>query len=295
MRCLAGIATALLLALLAGCVPQRSVRVEPVEGPRPRSVPAGLYEVVRGDTLYGIAFRHGLDYRELAAINSIAAPYTIYPGQRLRLSGPATRSGPPAVASAPAPGTAAPVVAPIVSSPPVRTTPATPSTVPPATAATEPSPSPASPAATAVDPPAQPATPAPPTSTPPAAPGGAPRWQWPADGALIGRFLAGDPTRQGIGLAGRGGDPVRAAADGVVVYSGAGLIGYGELIIVKHNDTWLSAYGHNRKRLVAEGEAVRGGQRIAEIGRTGASRDMLHFEVRRNGRPVDPLGVLPPR
>jgi lipoprotein NlpD len=112
---------------------------------------------------------------------------------------------------------------------------------------------------------------------------------------VIGRFLAGDPTRQGINVAGSGGDPVRAAAAGVVVYSGSGLIGYGELIIVKHNDTWLSAYGHNRKRLVAEGDSVRGGQQIAELGRTGASRDMLHFEVRRNGKPVDPLSVLPKR
>jgi lipoprotein NlpD len=88
---------------------------------------------------------------------------------------------------------------------------------------------------------------------------------------------------------------VQAAADGVVVYSGAGLIGYGELIIVKHNDTWLSAYGHNRKRLVGEGDGVRAGQVIAEMGRTGTSRDMLHFEVRKNGKPIDPLGVLPKR
>ena len=84
-----------------------------------------------------------------------------------------------------------------------------------------------------------------------------------------------------------------AAAGGVVVYSGSGLIGYGELVIIKHDDTWLSAYGHNRKRLVAEGDAVQGGQQVAEMGRSGASRDMLHFEVRKNGRPVDPLSVLP--
>jgi lipoprotein NlpD len=86
---------------------------------------------------------------------------------------------------------------------------------------------------------------------------------------------------------------VLAAADGVVVYSGAGLVGYGELIIVKHSDEWLSAYAHNRRRLVGEGAQVKAGQQIAELGRTGTSRDMLHFEVRRNGKPVDPLQVLP--
>ncbi|RBG32399.1 hypothetical protein BRM61_11395, partial [Xanthomonas oryzae pv. oryzae] len=86
---------------------------------------------------------------------------------------------------------------------------------------------------------------------------------------------------------------VRAAADGVVVYSGAGLVGYGELIIIKHNDQWLSAYGHNRKRLLNEGQSVKAGQQIAEMGRSGASRDMLHFEIRYNGKPVDPLLYLP--
>jgi len=80
-----------------------------------------------------------------------------------------------------------------------------------------------------------------------------------------------------------------------VVYSGAGLVGYGELIIIKHSDEWLSAYAHNRRRLVGEGSRVKAGDVIAEMGRTGASRDMLHFEIRRNGKPVDPLGQLPRR
>ena len=112
---------------------------------------------------------------------------------------------------------------------------------------------------------------------------------------MIGTFSGGDPTRQGIDIAGKRGDPVRAAADGVVVYSGSGLVGYGELIIVKHDESWLSAYGHNRARLVAEGAKVRAGQQIAEMGRTGADRDMLHFEVRFDGKPVDPLRYLPKR
>lgn len=120
-------------------------------------------------------------------------------------------------------------------------------------------------------------------------------WRWPAEGALVGRFVAGDATKQGIDIAGASGNDVRAAAAGTVVYSGAGLVGYGELIIIKHNDQWLSAYGHNRKRLVNEGQSVRVGEKIAEMGRTSAARDMLHFEIRHNGKPVDPLQYLPRR
>jgi len=122
---------------------------------------------------------------------------------------------------------------------------------------------------------------------------GAPNWRWPTQGQIIGRYVAGDQTQQGINIAGNAGQPVQAAADGIVVYSGAGLVGYGELIIIKHSDEWLSAYAHNRKRLVAEGARVRAGDTIAEMGRTGAIRDMLHFEIRRNGKPVDPLAWLP--
>ncbi|WP_291195031.1 peptidoglycan DD-metalloendopeptidase family protein, partial [Frateuria sp.] len=119
-------------------------------------------------------------------------------------------------------------------------------------------------------------------------------WRWPADGALIKRFQSGDAI-PGIELGGKSGDPVRAAADGVVVYSGNGLVGYGELIIIKHNDSFLSAYGHNRKRLVKEGQRVSAGQLIAEMGATGASRDELQFQIRRDGNPVDPLEYLPAR
>jgi len=129
-------------------------------------------------------------------------------------------------------------------------------------------------------------------ATPPASPLA---WRWPADGAIVGRYAAGEPTKQGIDIAGDSGAPVRAAGDGVVVYSGSGLVGYGELVIIKHNDAWLSAYGHNRTRLVNEGQTVKAGQQIAEMGRTGAARDMLHFEIRYNGKPVDPLNYLPKR
>ncbi|MEE7561419.1 peptidoglycan DD-metalloendopeptidase family protein, partial [Xanthomonas sp. Kuri4-2] len=118
-------------------------------------------------------------------------------------------------------------------------------------------------------------------------------WRWPADGPVVGSFVAGETTKQGVDIAGASGQAVRAAADGVVVYSGAGLVGYGELVIIKHNEQWLSAYGHNRKRLVNEGQSVKAGQQIAEMGRSGAQRDMLHFEIRYNGKPVDPMLYLP--
>lgn len=276
----------LLVALVAACGHSRVVKREGGRGAaRPASVEVprdGSYTVRRGDTLYGIAFRHGLDYREVAGWNGIRAPYTIYPGQRLKLrggqrvaaTGPGTTGSPPP-ATRPAPSTGTP--------PPATTTtrPAsTPASTPGRTPATTPASSPATP----------PATP-----TPPATTGIAGAWRWPANGQIIGRFVSGDPKRQGLDIAGNAGDPVSAAADGVVVYSGAGLVGYGELIIVKHSDEWLSAYAHNRRRLVGEGASVKAGQQIAELGRTGTSRDMLHFEIRRNGKPVDPLQVLPPR
>ena len=245
------------LAMLAACGRANVVRREPARPAVQQAIPAsGEYRVLRGDTLYGIAFRHGLDYRQVAAWNGIRAPYTIYPGQIIRLT-PGGRS----VAQRPPPATSPP---------------------PPAGSSGPP-------------PPARPSA-SPPPATPTVVTGPAPSaWRWPADGPIVGRFAAGDPTRQGLDIAGNAGQPVRAAADGVVVYSGAGLVGYGELIIVKHSDEWLSAYGHNRRRLVAEGEPVKVGQQIAEMGRTGASRDMLHFEIRRNGKPVDPLPLLPPR
>jgi lipoprotein NlpD len=140
--------------------------------------------------------------------------------------------------------------------------------------------------------------PKPGTSAAPAAPAPASSgfaWRWPAQGVLLATYVAGDNTRQGIDIGGSSGLPVLAAGDGVVVYSGAGLVGYGELIIVKHNEQWLSAYGHNRKRLVAEGQKVKAGEQIAEMGRSGTDREKLHFEIRYNGKPVDPLLYLPKR
>ncbi len=120
-------------------------------------------------------------------------------------------------------------------------------------------------------------------------------WLWPASGAITGFYSPTGNGRKGIDISGQSGQPVRAAASGKVVYSGDGLTGYGQLIIIKHNSEFLSAYAHNRKLLVQEEELVRGGQHIAELGSSGARQSMLHFEIRRNGKPVDPLGYLPNR
>ncbi len=124
---------------------------------------------------------------------------------------------------------------------------------------------------------------------------GAITWHWPAEGAIIGRFDATDPLKKGINIGGELGQPVRAAAAGKVVYSGSGLIGYGKLIILKHNETLLSAYAHNKDLLVSEGEVVEVGKQIAGMGSSGANVVMLHFEIRRDGVPVDPIEYLPSR
>ncbi len=118
-------------------------------------------------------------------------------------------------------------------------------------------------------------------------------WAWPAAGPVATGF--DDVKSKGLAITGRAGDPVLAAADGRVVYSGSGLRGYGNLIIVKHNATYLTAYAHNQTLLVKEDQAVRRGQKIAEMGSSDADRVQLHFEVRRQGKPIDPARLLPPR
>ena len=214
--------------------------------------------VQKGDNLYRIAIDNGITPLDLALWNGIAPPsYTIYPGQRLRLY-PQDRSAPPPARSG----------ATVATQRPATSTPTTSSGI--AASSTRPAPPPAPVASDLV-------------------------WRWPADGAVVGTYAAGNATKQGIDIAGKEGQPVRAAADGVVVYSGAGLVGYGELVIVKHSETWLTAYGHNRRRLVNEGQGVKAGQQIAEMGHSGAARDMLHFEIRYSGKPVDPQEYLPKR
>ncbi|HET6655799.1 MAG TPA: peptidoglycan DD-metalloendopeptidase family protein [Gammaproteobacteria bacterium] len=120
-------------------------------------------------------------------------------------------------------------------------------------------------------------------------------WLWPAEGRIVSHFDPDKITAKGINIGGQFGEPVRAAADGRVVYSGSGLVGYGELIIIKHNNHYLSAYAHNRKRLVQEGDEVKAGDEIATMGHGNNGEALLHFEIRYDGKPVDPLHYLPSR
>jgi lipoprotein NlpD len=235
-------------------------------------VPAtGMHTVQRGETLYQIAFRYGTDWRTLAANNGLTQPFTIFPGQQISIG-----SGPTPAARAPAPASPPRAVAQPAPSAPSR---------PPATSAPRATPVP--PGATS----SRPATPAPTAQVPARVAG----WNWPADGPLIARFQSNGSLNKGIDIAGQLGQPVRAAADGAVVYAGRGLIGYGEMVIIKHDETYLSAYAHNSRLMVNEGDRVRAGQTIAEMGSSGTDRVKLHFEIRRRGQPVDPLSYLPKR
>jgi len=248
-----------LAAGVTGCFGPGAVPVsDRTTQPRQPVTAVSEFRIVQaGDTLYSIAFERGLDYRTLATWNRISPPYLIKPGQRLRLTAPKTVA---ARAKSPSPDPTSPK--PASSKPPAKSTP-------------------------------KPAAPAKPASAPnfKISKRG---WIWPAEGAVVRKFSARRGSK-GIDIAGRGGQSVRSAGPGRVVYAGSGLRGYGRLIIVKHNETFLSAYAHNRKILVNEGSIVTRGQQIAEMGRSGTDRVKLHFEIRRRGVPVNPLRYLPRR
>jgi lipoprotein NlpD len=223
----------------------------------------GYYRVRKGDSLYSIAWRAGLDYRTLARWNALKSPYTIYPGQLIRLSPPKTSRKPPPARG----GTARKPANPEKSAKPAAQ-PGKPTVVPPS---------------------AKPAEKKPPKS----AAAGALHWQWPVRGRILSRFASNDAARGGIRIAGRKGQKIIAAEAGQVVYVGSGLIGYGQLIIIKHNNKYLSAYGHNSRLRVKEGDKVARGQHISDMGMTHQGTALLYFEIRRYGKPVDPLKYLP--
>jgi len=276
----------LVLVMLAGCAGQYArapvtVHATPPE-PRARvwkrtgasARDTEYYVVRRGDTLYSLAWQQGLDFQQLARLNGIAPPYTIYPGQRLRLHV----------------GTAAPPGVPLTRRSTLRARPLAAHASPPARAA-RPAPAAA-------------ATPSRPSPGPPASAASGQttasnrveydgKWVWPVRGSILHPYREDGNGKKGIDIGGRAGQPVRAAASGKVVYVGSGLVGYGRLIIIKHNDNLLSAYGHNSALLVAEGEYVRAGQTIAKMGSSGTSRTMLYFEIRKDGKPVNPVHYLP--
>jgi len=222
----------------------------------------GYYTVKPGDTMIRIGLEQGQNWRDIVRWNGIENPNLIEVGQVLRVIPPQADAA--ALASQ---GVAPPKVEskPLDAPPPVS-----------------PSPVPAASAPAAV------VAPAAPTQA-----DDEPAWAWPSAGTVLAGFEEG--KQKGLAIAGKAGDPVLAAADGRVVYAGSGLRGYGNLVIVKHNNTYLTAYAHNQTLLVKEDQAVRRGQKIAEMGSSDAERVQLHFEIRRQGKPVDPARLLPPR
>ncbi len=201
--------------------------------------------VQSGETVYSIAFRYGVDQRDLIGWNNLGSGGLIFVGQRLRMAPPNGYSS--ARASSSTTGGRQP------------------------SAPTRAASSPAGSAPTSVN------------------------WRWPTSGNVSAGFGASPQTQSGVQIAGKPGQPVHAAAGGQVVYAGSGLPGYGQLLIIKHTSDYLSAYGHNQALLVGEGDRVRPGQLIARMGNGPGQRPLLHFEIRRSGRPVNPLGYLPKR
>lgn len=240
----------------------------------------GIYVVKSGDTLYAIALEHGMDWRELARLNNVDDPTKLAVGQKLKVdsnSGPAAAS---TTTSAAKPGADGAVVevTPIQPAGAVKAVPS------------KPVPLPANPA----DAGASNKDPAPSQSSAQSAPSaGSTDFMWPHNGAVIQAYKAG--TNKGVDFLAKVGDPVVAAGGGKVVYSGNALRGYGNLIIIKHENKLLTAYAHNKTLLVKEGEVVKKGQKIAEAGQSDTDKPKVHFEVRKNGNPVDPLEYLPAR
>jgi lipoprotein NlpD len=289
-RALGGVCLVLLCAALAACSSPRrapapvedrgTARVAP-SAATPRTTPLpgaenegkpGYHTVRPGETLVRIALESGQNWRDIARWNNLDNPNVIEVGQVLRVVPPAAP-----VATAEAPRAAVPA------------SPASPSA--PAAAASSALPPLSAGSAARAAAPAQAA----PASQPAVGGDEDIPWGWPTTGAAT--VLAGfdEQKNKGIDIGGRPGDPVIAAADGRVVYAGAGLRGYGNLIILKHNNTYLTAYAHNQVLLVKEDQTVRKGQKIAEMGATDTDRVKLHFEIRRQGKPVDPTRYLPPK
>lgn len=239
--------------------------IKPLPGGENAGKP-GYYTVKQGDTLIRIGLESGQSWKDIARWNNLDNPNLIEVGQVLRVL-------PPAPASQAVASDTGVVTRPVTSSP-----------VAPGAASTT---------ASVAMPPASGSKPAAAATAPAAAGDDELGFIWPASGALISGF--DDVRNKGLDIAGKAGDPVLAAADGRVVYAGSGLRGYGNLVILKHNNTFLTAYAHNQTLLVKEDQGVRKGQKIAEMGSTDADRVKLHFEIRRQGKPVDPSRYLPAR
>jgi len=214
---------------------------------------SAIHIVQKSETLFSLAWRYGWDYKALASANNIKPPYIIHPGQKVHIA----HSIPKHLRGN-------------------KNTSKKLTNVQKAQYASAPS-----------------AYKKPKKVSKQAMPSGGPAWKWPAKGSVIAKFSAKAPVNKGIDIKGRLGEPVMAAAAGSVVYAGSGLLGYGNLVILKHNDDYLSAYAHNKRLLVKEGQLIKVGQAIAEIGSSGTDNVKLHFEIRRRGKPVDPMIYLP--
>ena len=250
----------------------------------PPSTKVLTHVVAPGETLYSIAWRYGFDYKALARANNIGYSYTIFPGQIIQLRESFEVDSRSVARTTPLP---APVPAPATS----RT-----NTQQSEQKANNPSVLPQPTPVPSVRSENKPSAPKPVVVTP--VPASKIIWRWPASGRVITNFSNADAYKKGIDIAGKKGDSVFAAAAGEVVYAGSGLRGYGKLVIIKHNDTYLSAYAHNQRLRVQEGDLVRSGQHIADLGSTGTGtrgEPKLHFQIRRDGQSIDPLRLLPKR
>ena len=299
-RSLAFLALAL---LVAGCAARRPAPVVdrlPVEvpltieapKPPPAEKPIPTHIVKRGETMVGIALQYGLDYRELAAWNGITNPNVLAVDQVLVVAAPAGSRPLATPMTTPLASPGPPIEArPLLNTPGAKVEPRG-QKVPYTDRALAQLSGPEPGAAALAPPPVVAEAPVP--RSEPEKPAGTDReevdWMWPAKGKVLAPF---SETSKGMDIAGRKGAPVVAASAGRVVYAGAGLRGYGKLIIIKHSNTWLSAYAHNDNLLVKEQQDVRKGQKIAEMGQTDTDQVKLHFEVRREGKPVDPAKILP--
>lgn len=282
----------ILIGLVAGCsttsrqapIVERPVAQAPVRPATPRAEePAkqderGMYTVRKGDTLLRIAFDFGQNYRDLVTWNNLANPDDIKVGQVLRVTGPEGERT--------ANVQTQPVPMPPSATPPRKTDPR--ADKKPYSEGAVADTRPVAPGAAPATPPA-PAAPAPTGSTDEARLS----WMWPTEGRVVATF--DDGRNKGLDIAGKMGQQVVAAGAGKVMYAGSGIRGYGNLVIVKHSNSLLSAYAHNRKIMVKEGDNVGKGQLIAEMGDSDADAVKLHFEIRQQGKPVDPTRFLPAR
>lgn len=270
----------MLIALMACATPQLAEVSDRSQPPSRKIDLPKKHHVSKGETLFSIAWRYGLDYRQLANHNRIPAPYTIYPNQQIRLDiGGLTASHTKSPTDT---GQSSMTTASAKANSPPRRAPAE---TPPSAISSPQVNNRRSEIKTSQS--TDNIRPLPLSNTP--------RWQWPAIGHLLSSFHGNNGLNKGIDISGNLGQPVLAAASGQIVYSGGGLRGYGKLLIIKHNETFLSAYAHNDNLLVKEGDMVKAGQRIADMGSSGTDRVKLHFEIRREGTPEDPMKYLPKR